>query len=309
MPQTRRNFIKTATAATAASLLPLADVIPASARTVRAAEGYELLFMATNWGFAGSVDEFCAAAKKEGYDGIEVWWPKDAKSQDQLFTALSKYGLQVGFMCSGAQRDAREHLDVFKANLMVAAGNTRQKPIYVNCHSGKDYFSFSENGLFIEHTDKLSQDTGVPIYHETHRGRMLYAATIAREFILKYPKLRLTLDISHWCAVHESLLADQQETVALALERADHIHSRVGHQEGPQVNDPRAPEWKAAVEAHLSWWDKIIERKKRKGERMTILTEFGPPNYLPTIPYTMQPVANQWNINVYMMNLLRKRYA
>jgi hypothetical protein len=41
---------------------------------------------------------------------------------------------------------------------------------------------------------------------------------------------------------------------------------------------------------------------------MTILTEFGPPNYLPTLPYTQQPVADQWAINVYMMQMLRKRY-
>jgi hypothetical protein len=41
---------------------------------------------------------------------------------------------------------------------------------------------------------------------------------------------------------------------------------------------------------------------------MTILTEFGPPDYLPTLPYTRQPVASQWDINVHMMQLLKKRY-
>jgi hypothetical protein len=105
---------------------------------------------------------------------------------------------------------------------------------------------------------------------------MLYSAPVARQFIEKNPELRLTLDISHWCNVHESLLADQQETIDLALERVSHIHSRVGHPQGPQVNDPRAPEWEQALKAHLGWWDKVIARKKKNGERMTILTEFGP---------------------------------
>jgi hypothetical protein len=41
---------------------------------------------------------------------------------------------------------------------------------------------------------------------------------------------------------------------------------------------------------------------------MTILTEFGPPDYMPTTPYTRQPLADQWAINVHMMHLLRKRY-
>jgi hypothetical protein len=29
---------------------------------------------------------------------------------------------------------------------------------------------------------------------------------------------------------------------------------------------------------------------------------------MPTTPYTRQPLADQWAINVYMMQLLRKRY-
>jgi hypothetical protein len=104
-------------------------------------------------------------------------------------------------------------------------------------------------------------------------------------------------------------LGDQEETISLSLNRTDHIHARIGHPEGPQVSDPRAPEWKQAVEAHFTWWDKIVERKKKEGKLMTILTEFGPPDYMPTLPYTRQAVANQWDINVYMMEILRKRYA
>jgi hypothetical protein len=104
-------------------------------------------------------------------------------------------------------------------------------------------------------------------------------------------------------------LDDQEETVQLALSRVDHIHARIGHQEGPQVNDPRAPEWANAVKRHLEWWDKIVQLKIQGGvNSITILTEFGPPDYMPTLPYTRQPLGDQWNINVYMMQLLRKRY-
>jgi hypothetical protein len=105
------------------------------------------------------------------------------------------------------------------------------------------------------------------------------------------------------------MLDDQKETIALALSRTDHIHARIGHPEGPQVNDPRAPEWKFAVDAHFAWWDKVVEQKKKEGKRMTILTEFGPPDYMPTMAYTRQPLADQWQINKYMMETLRKRYA
>jgi hypothetical protein len=136
----------------------------------------------------------------------------------------------------------------------------------------------------------------------------MYSAPAGRNYFDNIPDLRITFDVSHWCNVSESLLANQVETVKIALERADHIHARIGHPEGPQVNDPRAPEWKEMLDAHLVWWDKIIEYKRAKGDVMTILTEFGPPDYMPTEPYTKKPLADQWAINVFMKDLLRKRY-
>ena len=272
--------------------------------------GFQLVVLGTSWGFEGSTDAFCAAAKKEGYDGIEMWWPTDDKpAQDELFAALKKHQLAVGFLCGSVKTDPQEHLDFFKKMIDAAAKQNIQRPLYINCHSGRDHFDVDVNKKFIEHTTQLSKETGITICHETHRSRIMFAAHITRQFIEKYPQLKLTFDVSHWCNVHESLLADQQETIDAVLGRVEHIHARIGHPEGPQVNDPRAPEWDEAVKAHFAWWDKVIERKKKNGERMTILTEFGPPTYMPTLPYTQQPLANQWDINVYMMKLLRKRYS
>ena len=268
-----------------------------------------LKILATNWGFKGSLDEYAAKVKQEGYDGIEIWWPMEKKAQDELFSVLKKYGLAVGFLCGAQQKDCKEHFDFFKKMIDAAAGNTIQKPLYINCHSGRDFFSYDENKQFIDHTTQLGKKSGILICHETHRSRMLFAAPVAKQFIEKNKDLKITFDVSHWCNVSESLLQDQEENVMLALERAEHIHARIGHAEGPQVNDPRAPEWEAAVKAHFAWWDRIVERKKKQGSMITFLTEFGPPDYMPTTPYTRQPLADQWAINVHMMQLLRKRYS
>ena len=269
---------------------------------------FQLKILATNWGFEGSTEDYLKKVKKEGYDGIEIWWPMEKAEQDDLFRLLDKYQLEVGFLCGAGTKDFAGHLELFKKMTNEAALNTVKKPLYINCHSGRDFFSMSQNQQFIDHTIELAKKTGIKICHETHRSRILFAAPVAREYMTKNPALRITLDISHWCNVHESLLADQKETVAMALDRTDHIHARIGHAEGPQVNDPRAPEWEAAVKAHLAWWDTVIARKKKEGGRITILTEFGPPDYMPTTPYTRQPLADQWGINVHMMHLLRKRY-
>lgn len=269
-------------------------------------KAFDLKILATSWGFPGSLDEFCARAKKEGYDGIENWWPLEKAQQNELFAALKKHNLEVGYLCGASQSNWQQHLDQFKKMIDGAAA---RKPLYINCHSGRDWFSFDQNKAFIDYTTQVSKQTGVIICHETHRSRILYSAAAARPFIENLPDLRITFDVSHWCNVHETLLEDQQETVNMALERVDHIHARIGHPEGPQVNDPRAPEWEHAVKAHLNWWDKVMDRKKRNNERMTVLTEFGPPDYMPTLPYTRQALADQWAINVYMMKLLRERYG
>ena len=60
--------------------------------------------------------------------------------------------------------------------------------------------------------------------------------------------------------------------------------------------------------AHFAWWDRVVNQKKKNGGRLTILTEFGPPDYMPALHYTRQPLADQWAINVYIMQTLRKRY-
>lgn len=269
---------------------------------------FELKVLATNWGFTGTIDEFCNKAKKEGYDGIEVLWPTEKKEQDALFAALKKYELEVGILCAGFDRHFPRHLEEFITMIDEAATQTIQRPLYINCHSGRDFFSYDQNKVFIDHTIQLSGKTGIDICHETHRARMLYSAPAARHYMDTIPGLRITFDVSHWCNVSESLLEDQQETVELALARVDHIHARIGHPEGPQVNDPRAPEWEPVVNAHLGWWDKVVEAKRKAGKRLTILTEFGPPDYMPTLPYSRDPLADQWAVNVYMLQLLRKRY-
>ena len=309
MPLNRRKFISTTAAMGGAMIAPFSSQ-NSNKPAFTVPEDFTLKIMATNWGFPGTVDEFCAKAKKEGYDGIEMWWPTNREQQDTLFNAIQKHNLEIGFLCGAGDSNFQDHLRQFRSQIDAVTSQQIQRPLYINCHSGRDFFSFDQNREFISYTIEASKKSGIPISHETHRSRILFAAPIARHFAETIQGLRVTLDISHWCNVHESLLHDQEATVDMILQRVDHIHARVGHPEGPQVNDPRAPEWDAAVKQHIAWWDKVVAIRIKQGiKKLSFLTEFGPPDYLPALPYTRQPVANQWDINVYMMNLLRKRYT
>jgi sugar phosphate isomerase/epimerase len=269
----------------------------------------QLKVLATNWGFEGSMKDYLSKVKADGYDGIEIWWPMDNRELNELAELLDENGLEAGFLCGAQDINFTEHFTFFTKMVDAAATNKLIRPLYINCHSGRDYFSFEQNKKFIDYTLAVAKDTGIKICHETHRSRMLFAAPVGRTYFEQVPELRITFDVSHWCNVSESLLSNQAETLKMAIERTDHVHARIGHAEGPQVNDPRAPEWKEAVDAHFAWWDKIAEIKKKNNEVLTVLTEFGPPDYMPTEPYTKKPLADQWAINVYMKDRIRERYA
>src|SRR6185369_17743083 len=132
MSLSRREFVEMTASTGAAMLLSSLDTFSSTNKfTSSMNQNFELNVLATSWGFHGNIDEFCAAAKKEGYDGIENWWPGDKKAQDDLFAALKKYDLKVGFLCAGSQSNYQEHLDTFKKMVDAAVNNTIQKPLYI----------------------------------------------------------------------------------------------------------------------------------------------------------------------------------
>lgn len=271
-------------------------------------DGKSIEFFQTNWGNTLSWDVFCERTKASGYDGIEVWFPSDKDSQDQLKAALKKHGLAVAFL-NGTNRALpfTEGLEVFKEHFKTLIA---WNPAYINCHTGNDFYTFEQNKAIIDAANKIGKASGIPIYHETHRGRFSYSLPDTNRYLQAITGLNLTLDISHWMVVHESLLQGKDAILKQVLDRSKHIHARVGHAEGPQVNDPEAPEWKMALDRHMDIWEKVIRKEWKSGrDVVTITTEFGPPNYLPTLPYTQIPVADQWKANVFIMKALKERLS
>ncbi len=297
----RRNLLKSLGASVA--ILPFQSK---SEYLLNNKNSMNIKFYAPAWGNKLPFDTFCKNVKEAGYDGVEMALPFEAKEKQEILSTFKKYNLEfIGQYFQSFERDHDSHAENYEKYLrnLIAA-----KPVFVNCQTGKDYFSFEQNKHLFDLAASISKETGVRIIHETHRGKSLFAAHIAQNYFKQIHDLRICLDISHWCNVHESLLADQHEAVELAITRADHIHTRIGHPEGPQVNDPRAPEWKDTLDTHLKWWDKIVGIHQKNNTPLTMTTEFGPATYMPVLPYTQQPVGNQWEINVFMMNMLKKRY-
>ena len=271
---------------------------------IRIAAQQKILFFQTDWGNTLTIDAFLAKAKAAGYDGVELWMPAGEDKKKSLQEGLKKYGLEVIFLHGTARNlPFEEALRVYEVGLQEILA---WKPVKVNSHTGNDFWTPEQNLAFIALGDRYAKQVGIPVLHETHRGRFSYTLPESVAMLRKFPNLKYTLDVSHWMVVHERLLTESDPLLQEIFPSVDHIHARVGFAEGPQVPNPAAPEWKNEVKAHLDIWEKII--RSQTGKVFTVTTEFGPPPYMATVPFTNQPLADQWEANVWMMNALKSRF-
>jgi hypothetical protein len=271
---------------------------------MRIAAQQKILFFQTDWGNALPIDAFLAKAKAAGYDGVELWMPAGEDKKKSLKEGLKKYELEVIFLHGTARNlPFEEALRVYEVGLQEILA---WKPVKVNSHTGNDFWTSEQNLAFIALGDRYAKQVGIPVLHETHRGRFSYTLPEAVSMLRKFTNLKYTLDVSHWMVVHERLLTESDPLLQEIFPSVDHIHARVGFAEGPQVPNPAAPEWKNEVKAHLDIWEKII--RSQTGKVFTVTTEFGPPPYMATVPFTNQPLADQWEANVWMMNALKSRF-
>jgi hypothetical protein len=109
--------------------------------------------------------------------------------------------------------------------------------------------------------------------------------------------------------VLERQLDDDWDAVSEVAKHAQHIHARVGYDQGPQVPHPAAPEYASALASHQRYWEAIWSAQRAKGDSITTMTpEFGPDGYLHTAPFTQLPVADLWEINAWMGKTEREHF-
>jgi len=203
-----------------------------------------------------------------------------------------------------SSRKVAAHVAHFRES--VKRSKTLLEPSLINSHSGHDSWTLEESVSFFTEALKVEEEEGILIVHETHRRRVFYSPWATVPVLERLPKLSVTADLSHWVCVAERLFDDKLDDdwpgiLQLIAKRCKLIHARVGYAEGPQVPDPRAPEYKAELHAHEKWWIAIWHAQAGIGTKiMYHEPEFGPPPYLHTLPHTQMPVSNLWDINTYI---------
>lgn len=260
-------------------------------------------FYKSNWE-AGGIEWplFLAKCREAGFHGVEVPVAAIPQSGEAVTISCREHGLGLIAQIHSGGGTPSEHLDSLRRLLDRAAECGAWA---VNSHTGSDFFAFDDNLKLMRESTARAADLGLTLWHETHRGRALYNLPDTVRYLDAWPDLELTADISHFFAVHESLLEKQADLVARLVTAARHVHTRVGYSQGPQVPHPFAPEWGSVLERHWRFWQEIIEARRAAGaERLTILPEAGPPPYMPVVPYSNVPLADAWQVNVQMKDWL-----
>ena len=261
------------------------------------------LLFASAWSFGGL--DVCRREVDSGtFDGIEGPPPLDVADARALKAAAVPYIAEV---CSGGSYAPASsvpfgvHLEDVQIQVAQAV---EAGALFCTCLVGSDSWEVAVAVDFFGRALELGEKLGAVLSFETHRSRPTFTPWATAALLRALPALRLTCDFSHWCVVCERL-PDDEAALALAIAHARHMHARVGYAQGPQVPDPRAPEYQHELLAHESWWQRIALAVAARGERVTVTPEFGPDGYLHHSPFSNQPVADLAEINRWMA--LRQR--
>ncbi|MCP9848322.1 sugar phosphate isomerase/epimerase [Cyanobium sp. Morenito 9A2] len=272
------------------------------------------LILQTLWGFEGSLAEAIDRSRAEGFDGMELNLRHSAleglkalavrsaleKAERTLILELVTGGAYVPDL--GRTTDQHlEELDGLLAEALVL------QPLKVNVITGSDSWGWVEQQRFWGRALGLVERYGLNVSFETHRSRCLANPWGIARTLEAFPALRLTADLSHWCVLAERLMTPELAPIQAMASRVDHIHARVGWSQGPQVSHPFAPEHHEALEAHGACWALFAERHHAQDRgALTVTPEFGPDGYLPTLPFTNQPVADLGEVNRAMARWVRE---
>lgn len=277
----------------------------------------KLALFKTLWGHDGSLAEAIQLCREAGFQGIEVPAPLDPVARAVFFEALEDASLEWIAEISTCTPDGifvplpgctvEEHLKSLEDGILRSMEGA---PRFINTMAGYDAWSMADAVRFFEGVVSLQEKYSIIISAETHRGRPTYSPWLTREILKAVPDLRITCDFSHWCVVSERLILDEEpEILELAAKHAYHIQPRVGYNQGPQVPDPRAPEYGEALAAHERWWDVVWDSMAARGVTdFTMTPEFGPDGYLQCAPFTQVPVADLWDVNRWIGQRQHQRF-
>lgn len=226
--------------------------------------------------------------------------PEEAELWRKL---LDRYGLRFGIEAFPADpEDFSEFLR--QANEFGVS--------YVNAQV-KDAFVVGDQAIArLQGIITAGAKASVPVFVETHRGRITQDLLRTIEYVQALPDLRLTIDLSHYVLAGEMLYPDDRAEACfqILLERTSCIHGRISN--GQQIQVDIGPKGEHPMTSrYLEWWKQGMmnwRKEARPGDILPFVCELGPLPYAigrkGYLEATQEEISDRWE-----QSLLVKRLA
>jgi len=238
-----------------------------------------------------------------GFDGVSLMF-EDAGFVAQAAPFLNGHGMTVQAMCLPGSIDALkpviENVVKYGADHINAQPDIRPR-------------SLKECIRILEGWQRLADESGIPLYIETHRDRMTSDLFFTLDLLQAVPGLKLTADLSHYIVAREfpdPPRDDNHADVRALLDRAQAFHGRVA---GPgQIQLPLSfAHHRRWVDVFLGWWEygfrSWIERSG-EDEVLTFTCELGPRPYA-IVGEDGNDLADRWNEALLLKDMVAELWA
>jgi len=144
--------------------------------------------------------------------------------------------------------------------------------------------TLSEALTLIDSLEVVAEAAPMPVFYETHRGRLTNDLYFTGRILEARPGLKLTGDLSHYVTTHEMALPvdpDIERRMQEVIGACHAFHARVAGPHQVQIGLDAAQN-RGWLETFRRWWaDGIVQWRARAGEddALAVMCELGPPPY------------------------------
>jgi hypothetical protein len=239
----------------------------------------------------------------EGFDGVGVslYAPARAAAAATLVHEHRKSFEAIGFVFTvddvARNIDQAQALGAHHLNLQVLARPDR----------------VSEAIALLETFEAEAAKASIPVYYETHRGRLTNDVLFTCRILDEMPHLRLTADLSHYAVTHEMMLpvsGPDAARISKVLSLSWAFHGRVPDSHQVQVSI-KAPQHQGWVRQMLAWWREGLASwiaRSAPDSEVTFMPELGPPNYAITGPDGGE-LSDRWEEALLLKDMARTLWA
>jgi hypothetical protein len=267
----------------------------------------ELLVLQSLWsmerqhtdGVERSLDESVEMIVGAGFDGLgSVWTDRERARQVSALTRPN--GLAVEGMCFAST------VDELKPVLEIAA----EFPVHhIDIQPNVRPRRIEDCLPILEGWARLAEESGIPVYIETHRDRMTNDLFFTLDLIERFTSLAFVGDLSHYVVAREFTLPVTAESEAQMRAILDHswaFHGRVASSEQIQV-ELDFPQHQGWVEQFRRWWAYGFASWRRRAgpdDTLTFMCELGPRPYAISGP-DGNDIGDRWQQSLQLRDIAR----